>query len=244
MANRPLVPVSVDQSWMSNPDGGGGDVTHESIDGNNIEEPDFALKWLARAEQEGARGRSRSRSPPLHVPVLPIGRPHRHRPDIFEGTVAAFPFGLMNAPEVPFGVSSPLGSLCYRALVGRDRGRSALGPNVFMMDHGEGNFSGAKHHANVIIRNIIARRRMFYVGITRDPATRWQRHLARWRAWSRMNVVAEAPDSSLTSALEQALLSEWYRHELCWNNSTGGENPTPSSPHYLYIIEGEGFPRI
>ena len=196
--------------------------------------PDFALKWIAR--EMDPRPRSRS---PHHVPVLPILQPARSRRFVVAASVPS-PFTSMNTPSTFAGVNSPLGALCWRALVGRDRGSSLAGPNVFMMSRGDrDDVSAAAQHSDAVVRKIVARRKGFYVGITRDPARRWEQHQLR-RIWSHMTIVVEARDSSLSRAVEMQILLFWRGNQLCWNASGGGESATPGSPHYVYVLEAFG----
>ena len=196
--------------------------------------PDFALKWIAR--EMDPRPRSRS---PHHVPVLPILQPARSRRFVVAASVPS-PFTSMNTPSTFAGVNSPLGALCWRALVGRDRGSSLAGPNVFMMSRGDrDDVSAAAQHSDAVVRKIVARRKGFYVGITRDPARRWEQHQLR-RIWSHMTIVVEARDSSLSRAVEMQILLFWRGNQLCWNASGGGESATPGSPHYVYVLEAIG----
>ena len=141
-------------------------------------------------------------------------------------------------PDAFQGVNSVAGALCWRALVGRDRSSSLAGSNVFMMTGSEyEDVAMAARHADRIIRAIRDRRHSFYVGITRDPARRWEQHHARNSSWSHMTVVVEARDSVATSTVEMQTLVFWRGDPLCLNRSSGGESATPGSPHYVYVLE-------
>ena len=167
--------------------------------------------------------RERSRSPPPHILILPVLReppPFSRMPDAFQG------------------VNSVAGALCWRALVGRDRSSSLAGSHVFMMTGSElEDVALAARHADRIIRAIRDRRHSFYVGITRDPARRWEQHQARNSSWSHMTVVVEARDSVATSTVEMQTLVFWRGDPLCLNRSSGGESATLGSPHYVYVLK-------
>ena len=182
--------------------------------------------------------RERSRSPPPHVPILPLLRePHRVAARPSSGLAAlSSPFSKM--PDAFQGVNSVAGALCWRALVGRDRSSSLAGSHVFMMTGSKlEDVAMAARHADPIIRAIIRdRRHRFYVGITRDPARRWEQHQARHSSWSHMTVLVEARDSVATSTVEMRILASWRGDPLCLNRSSGGESPTPGSPHYVYVL--------
>ena len=182
--------------------------------------------------------RERSRSPPPHIPILPVLRePHRVAACPSSGFAAlSSPFSRM--PDAFQGVNSVAGALCWRALVGRDRSSSLAGSNVFMMTGSEyEDVAMAARHADRIIRAIRDRRHSFYVGITRGPARRWEQHQARNSSWSHMTVVVEARDSVATSTVEMQTLVFWRGDPLCLNQSSGGESATPGSPHYVYVLE-------
>ena len=182
--------------------------------------------------------RERSHSPPPHVPILPLLRePHRVAARPSSGFAAlSSPFSRM--PDAFQGVNSVAGALCWRALVGRDRSSSLAGSHVFMMTGSElEDVAMAARHADRIIRAIRDRRHRFYVGITRDPARRWEQHQARNSSWSHMTVVVEARDSVATSTVEMQTLVFWRGDPLCLNRSSGGESATPGSPHYVYVLE-------
>ena len=182
--------------------------------------------------------RERSRSPPPHIRILPVLRePHRVAACPSSGFAAlSSPFSRM--PDAFQGVNSVAGALCWRALVGRDRSSSLAGSNVFMMTGSEyEDVAMAARHADRPIRAIRDRRHSFYVGITRDPARRWEQHQARNSSWSHMTVVVEARDSVATSTVEMQTLVFWRGEPLCLNRSSGGESATPGSPHYVYVLE-------
>ena len=182
--------------------------------------------------------RGRSRSPPPHIPILPVLRePHRVAACPSSGFAAlSSPFSRM--PDAFQGVNSVAGALCRRSLVGRDRSSSLAGSNVFMMTGSEyEDVAIAARHADRIIRAIRDRRHSFYVGITQDPARRWEQHQARNSSWSHMTVVVEARDSVATSTVEMQTLVFWRGDPLCLNRSSGGESATPGSPHYVYVLE-------
>ena len=182
--------------------------------------------------------RERSRSPPTPVPILPLLRePPRVAVRPPSGFAAlSSPFSRM--PDAFMGVNSVAGALCWRALVGRDRSSSLAGSQVFMMRGSElEDAAMAARHADRFIRAIWDRRHRFYVGITRDPARRWEQHQARNSSWSRMTVLVEARDSVATSTVEMQILVFWRGDPLCLNRSSGGESATPGSPHYVYVLE-------
>ena len=101
--------------------------------------------------------RERSRSPPPHIPILPLLRePHRVAACPSSGFAAlSSPFSRM--PDAFQGVNSVAGALCWRALVGRERSSSLAGSNVFMMTGSEyEDVAMAARHADRIIRAIHA----------------------------------------------------------------------------------------
>lgn len=141
-----------------------------------------------------------------------------------------------------------IGALSWRALVGRDRSSSLKGSHVHMMTQCNIDFEDvqrAARHADRFIRGIRDRRHGFYVGITRDPDARWERHRSKDSHWSHMTTLVEALDSVATSAVEMQILAKWGSDPCCCNRSSGGESPTPGSPHYVYVLETltTSFPR-
>lgn len=103
----------------------------------------------------------------------------------------------------------------------------------------------AARHADRFIRGITERRHGFYVGITRDTDARWDRHHSKDSHWSHMTTLVEALNSEATSAVEMQILAKWGSDPYCCNRSSGGESPTPGSPHYVYVLETltTSFPR-
>jgi len=202
--------------------------------GNDLEVPGFAERWLSREVAPRTRSRSCSRE---HTVLLPIQRVREPRPK------PDFRPALFNSMSVPSGVNSNLGSMCWAALVGRTPGSSRFGPNVMVMHRATSDDCRiAVAHATRAIEAIVNRRRSFYIGITSDPENRWEQHRQK-RVWNAMQVLVEAADSTITSKLEQQILIRWRYHELCWNNSWGGESATSGRPHYVYVVEGMGRPR-
>ena len=83
------------------------------------------------------------------------------------------------------------------------------------------------------IRQIRASGAAFYVGITENPAMRWADHMD---TWDFLEVLAEAPTSRITAALESRLLREFGDAFGCQNVGSGGERPSRGSPHFCYVV--------
>ena len=182
--------------------------------------------------------RERSRSPPPHIPLLPLLHEPRRVVARPPSALAALGSPFSRMPDASLGINSVAGALCWRALVGRDRSSSLAGSNVFMMTGSEcEDVAMAARHVDRIIRTIRDRRHSFCVGITRDPARRWEQHQVRNSSWSHMTVFVEARDSVATSSVEMRTLAFWRADTLCQNRSSGGESATPGSPHYVYVLE-------
>ena len=108
---------------------------------------------------------------------------------------------------------------------------SAFGNGVFIADHSD--FQAAYHSIARRIR-VIASGSAFYIGITENPANRWASCHAR--RYDFMEILAEAPTSRTTSALERQLLLNFGAEFLCENISGGGETASGGSPHFCYVV--------
>jgi hypothetical protein len=181
-------------------------------------------------------GRSRSRSPRLHRPVLPILRTEEERL-VNPGGRSQFrtPFLLMATGSG--AVTSIAGANFWRALVGRDR-ESTDGTDAFVMaSASNADLDAAVDHADRRVSRIVGQRYCFYIGITESPRRRWEEHAASGH-WQRMLVVVQAPDSSASAAIEMRLLAKWQEQLLCANASRGGERRSAGTPHFVYLLEG------
>lgn len=104
-----------------------------------------------------------------------------------------------------------------------------------------GDVDGAVDHVNRAIAGIAGRGRNFYVGISEDTGRRFEMHQdTSPNTWQRMVVLVEAPSSRATATIEQAVLRRWLDWPGCLNVGTGGERPSAGSPHFVYVLEGQG----
>ena len=77
----------------------------------------------------------------------------------------------------------------------------------------------------------------FYIGITENPARRWEEHASRG-LWSHLQVLVEGPHSGITSCLERRLVERFRDRLMCQNVGSGGECASAGRPHYLYVLVG------
>ena len=85
--------------------------------------------------------------------------------------------------------------------------------------------------------NIASRGAAFYIGITENPARRWEQH-ASDGLWSHLQVLVEGPHSGITSCLERRLVERFRDRLMCQNVGPGGECASAGRPHYLYVLVG------
>ena len=78
--------------------------------------------------------------------------------------------------------------------------------------------------------------RYFYIGITDNPAHRWQMHVHSRNGWSAMYVIGFAQSSRTTGAWERALIQRFRNPLMCHNIAAGGEGASGGSPHFVYCI--------
>lgn len=98
----------------------------------------------------------------------------------------------------------------------------------------------ALEHSRAAISQIIRRGLPFYIGITEHPQRRWLEHCEQGLGmWARMDVLVQAPRSSITASLERQLLQIHRAHPYCTNVASGGERASAGSPHYLYVLVGQ-----
>ena len=108
---------------------------------------------------------------------------------------------------------------------------SAFGTGVLITNH-----SVCEAACNIItrrVRTISATGSVFYIGITENPANRWQEHYLRY---DYLEILAQAHTSATTADLEKRLLSEFRGRFNCENVGPGGEGASAGSPHFCYIV--------
>lgn len=90
----------------------------------------------------------------------------------------------------------------------------------------------------------ISRSNVFYIGITDNPAHRWQMHSQSGIGWNTMFVIAVAATSRTTGQLERHLI-EMFRNPLtCTNIGRGAECSSYGSPHFVYtVVRNDGLLR-
>lgn len=82
----------------------------------------------------------------------------------------------------------------------------------------------------------IAASRYFYIGITDNPAHRWQQHCHSGSGYATMFLLAVAESSRTTGQLERQLIAMWRNPFRCANIGAGGECSSHGSPHFLYVV--------
>ena len=78
--------------------------------------------------------------------------------------------------------------------------------------------------------------RYFYIGITDNPAHRWQMHVHSRTGWATMYVIGVARSSRTTAAWERQLIHQFANPLRCANSGAGGECASAGNPHFLYCI--------
>ena len=92
-----------------------------------------------------------------------------------------------------------------------------------------------RQHCEPEIR-AIASCRYFYLGITDNPAHRWQQHTRSGSGFSTMFVLAVAETSRSTGQLEQHCIARFRNPFMCGNIGAGAECSSYGSPHFFYIV--------
>ena len=82
----------------------------------------------------------------------------------------------------------------------------------------------------------IAASRYFYIGITDNPAHRWQQHCHSGSGYATMFLLAVAESSRTTGQLERQLIAMWCNPFRCANIGAGGECSSHGSPHFPYVV--------
>ena len=82
----------------------------------------------------------------------------------------------------------------------------------------------------------IAMSRYFYIGITDNPAHRWQQHCRSGSGFGTMFLLAVAESSRTTGQLERELIEMFRNPMMCANIGAGGECSSHGSPHFLYVV--------
>ena len=90
-------------------------------------------------------------------------------------------------------------------------------------------------HASSHIRELAARGVAFYIGITENPARRWEDH-CQGAPWDDMEILIEAPSSHVTAELERRLMNHFRPVIGCANVGPGGERRSAGHPHFLYVL--------
>jgi hypothetical protein len=98
----------------------------------------------------------------------------------------------------------------------------------------EASYSDVLEHVTRIVRTVASEGGNFYIGITENPARRFEQHSANWR---NMIVIHSAPSSSETSSLEKSLIERFKLNLMCHNVGAGGEHASAGSPHFLYVLK-------
>ena len=177
--------------------------------------------------------RHRSRSP-LHRVILPIAARDSARSSRSMSCPA--PANLVSRqPGLSFRPSDLSGAGAWRAVVGRDRDEVSFagGLRCLVTD----DMKVGVNRINSTIEGIVRKNLSFYVGITQNPARRWECHEAS-RGWTHMHTVVQASSSLVTGEMECRVLHRWLGHILCRNRSGGGESLTHGRPHFVYVLEG------
>ena len=91
-------------------------------------------------------------------------------------------------------------------------------------------------HVTSIARAIASEGGNFYIGITENPARRFEQHSAS-AYWRNMIVMHSAPSSSETSSLERDLIRRFKLNLMCRNVGAGGEHASAGSPHFLHVLK-------
>ena len=92
-----------------------------------------------------------------------------------------------------------------------------------------------RHHCEHEVRSI-SRSHVFYIGITDNPAHRWQMHSHSGAGWSTMFVIAVAANSRTTGQLERHLIDMFRNPLTCTNIGRGAECSSYGSPHFVYTV--------
>ena len=92
-----------------------------------------------------------------------------------------------------------------------------------------------RQHCEQAIRSI-SRSYVFYIGITDNPAHRWQMHSHSGVGWSTMFVIAVAASSRTTGQLERHLIDMFRNPLTCTNIGRGAECSSYGSPHFVYTV--------
>ena len=74
----------------------------------------------------------------------------------------------------------------------------------------------------------------FYIGITENPVARWGDHCIG--GWDAMYVLFQARSSSDTADLERRLIAKFSSSLMCHNVGLGGERASRGSPHFCYVV--------
>jgi hypothetical protein len=82
----------------------------------------------------------------------------------------------------------------------------------------------------------IARSRYFYLGITDNPAHRWQQHSYSGAGYCAMYVLAVSESSRTTAQLERQMIARFRDPLMCGNIGAGGECSSYGSPHFFYMV--------
>lgn len=195
------------------------------------EEPAIA-RWRDRALAPPQRALSRSRSPPV---VLPL---RQQRPPLSLAEVAELARRLPGEPRrearsSPHPLAMRLGrdALSRGVSPGRLQWRAVDGDSV--------SFEAAAEHAVGVISQSIASGAAgsFYVGITGDPSGRWlgrEGFSGHIRDFDAMLIVFVARSCTSTARMEQRLISRFDGHAGLRNASGGGERAY-GTPHYTYV---------
>ena len=90
-------------------------------------------------------------------------------------------------------------------------------------------------HASSHIRELATHGMAFYIGITENPARRWEDH-CQTAPWDDMEILIEAPSSRVTGDLEHRLIGRFRPVIGCTNVGPGGECRSAGCPHFLYVL--------
>jgi hypothetical protein len=96
----------------------------------------------------------------------------------------------------------------------------------------------ALEHALGIVSRLMIAAGTVYVGISKDPRVRFD--LAPWshthNGYTNMIVMAVVANEEESKKLEMDILHEVFGRFPCANQSRGGENAVPASPHFVYVV--------